>query len=139
MAKNPIVCDTDIMIDYWDVSSKRHAQTKIILEDNIGLDNVMISAITKMELLMGASNKIEESKIKKNLNRFNLALINNAITLEAIALFEMYRLSHAMAIPDCFIGATAKIMNLELFTYNLKDYRFMNKLRLFEIKQRDSR
>ena len=126
MAKNKIVCETDVMIDYWDVSSKRHSQTKTILEDKVGLDNIVISAITKMELLMGASNKDEESKIRKKLNRFNIALINNEITEEAILLFETYRLSHGLAIPDCFIGSTAKIMNLELFTYNLKDYRFMS-------------
>ena len=134
MAKNKIVCDTDVMIDYWDVSSQRHSQTKAILENKVGLDNIVISAITKMELLMGASNKDEESKIRKKLNRFNIALINNEITEEAILLFEAYRLSHGLAIPDCFIGSTAKIMNLELFTYNLKDYRFMSKLKLFEIK-----
>ncbi len=134
MAKNKVVCDTDVMIDYWNISSKRHSQTKTILEDKIGLDNIVISAITKMELLMGAGNKSEESKIKRNLNRFNIALINNDITTEAVALFETYRLSQGLAIPDCFIGATAKIMNLELFTYNLKDYRFMSKLRLFDIK-----
>lgn len=134
MAKNKIVCDTDVMIDYWDVLCQRHSQTKAILENKVGLDNIVISAITKMELLMGASNKDEESKIRKKLNRFNIALINNEITEEAILLFETYRLSHGLAIPDCFIGSTAKIMNLELFTYNLKDYRFMSKLKLFDIK-----
>jgi predicted nucleic acid-binding protein len=69
MAKDKIVCDTDVMIDYWDVSSNRHVRTKTTLEDRIGLDNIVISAITKMELLMGANNKSEESKIKKKLNR----------------------------------------------------------------------
>ena len=134
MAKIKVVCDTDVMIDYWDVSSKRHSQTKIIIEDKIGLDNIVISAITKMELLMGASNKTEESIIKKKLGRFNIALINNDITILAIELFESYRLSQGLAIPDCFIGSTARILNLELFTYNLKDFRYMSELKLFEIK-----
>jgi len=134
MAKIKVVCDTDVMIDYWDVSSKRHSQTKTIIEEKIGLDNVVISAITKMELLMGANNKTEESIIKKKLGRFNIALINNEITTLAIELFETYRLSQGLAIPDCFIGSTARILNLELFTYNLKDFRYMSKLKLFEIK-----
>jgi predicted nucleic acid-binding protein len=122
------------MIDYWDVSSKRHSQTKTIIEEKIGLDNIVISAITKMELLMGANNKTEESIIKKKLGRFNIALINNDITILAIELFETYRLSQGLAIPDCFIGSTARILNLELFTYNLKDFRYMSELKLFEIK-----
>ena len=86
-----------------------------------------------MELLMGAANKSEETKIKKNLNRFNIALINNEITMEAMQLFDAYWLSHGIAIPDCFIGSTAKILNLELFTYNLKDFKYIQKLKLFEI------
>lgn len=76
----------------------------------------------------------KELTINKKLNRFNVALINNDITTEAILLFETYRLSHGLSIPDCFIGSTAKIMNLELFTYNLKDYKFMSKLKLFIIE-----
>jgi predicted nucleic acid-binding protein len=136
MAKKQVVCDTDVMIDYWDISSKRHMNTKHIVENEIGLNNVMISAITKMELLMGASNKAEETKIKKKLLRFNTALLNSDITTEAIDLFEHYRLSHGLAIPDCLIAATAKVMNLELFTYNLKDYKFINKLGLFVAKSK---
>ncbi len=103
MATKKVVCDTDVMIDFWDASSVRHLKTKSVLENNIGLDNVVLSVITRMELLMGAANKSEETKIKKNLNRFNIALINNEITMEAMQLFDAYRLSHGIAIPDCFI------------------------------------
>jgi predicted nucleic acid-binding protein len=134
MAKKQVVCDTDVMIDYWDVSSKRHNDAKHKIEHEIGLGNVVLSAITRMELLMGAINKPKETKIKKKLQRFNLALINDEITLEAFYFFEQYRLSHGMSIPDCFIAATAKMMRLELFTYNVRDFRFIVSLSLFEIK-----
>jgi len=134
MAKKQIVCDTDVMIDYWNSNSKRHIYTKQILDEEIGIDNIIISAITRMELLMGAANKSEESKIKKELNRFNTALINNDITLEAIELFEMYRLSHGLGIPDCLIAATAKILGVELYTYNLKDYKYIGKLKLLKVE-----
>lgn len=134
MATKYVVCDTDVLIDYWNTNSNRHTTTKLILEDEIGLDNLIISAITQMELLMGATNKSEETKIKKKLLRFSVALINNDITKEALELFEHYRLSHGLAIPDCLIAASAKIMGLELFTYNEKDYKFINKLKLYEKK-----
>jgi predicted nucleic acid-binding protein len=137
MAKK-VVCDTDVMIDYWNVSIKRHFQTKESFENSIGLENIVISAITKMELLMGASNKNEEAKINKKLYRFNIALISKDITLEAFRLFEQYRLSHGLTIPDCFIAATSKVMEVELFTYNVKDYRFINKLNLFVEKSKSS-
>jgi predicted nucleic acid-binding protein len=133
MVKKQIVCDTDVMIDYWNTNSKRHSFTKQKLDEEIGLDNIIISAITKMELLMGAANKSEEIKIKKKLNRFNTALINNDITLEGIELFERYRLSHGLRIPDCLIAATAKILDVELYTYNLKDFQYITKLKLLKL------
>lgn len=40
MAKEQVICDTDILIDYFDVSQKRHQETKLILEQNIGFQNI---------------------------------------------------------------------------------------------------
>ena len=133
MAKKKIICDTDVMIDFWDLTNARHANTKIILEENIELDNVLLSAITKMELLLGATNKQDLAKIKKNLQRFDLALLDSAITIKAFELLEKYHLSHGLALPDCIIAATAIITDLELFTYNLKDYRFISGLKIHNI------
>lgn len=133
MASEKIICDTDVLIDYLDTGSMRHFETKKILEKKIELDNVVISAITKMELIQGAVNRAEEIKIIKRLARFNTALINNEITIEALMLFETYRLSHGLAIPDCFIAATSKITSLHLFTYNLADFKFISQLKLYAI------
>lgn len=131
MEKKLIICDTDVIIDYWNKTSHRHVQTKNIIENAIGFDNIVVSAISRMELLMGASNKEDEAIIKKKILRFNTALINNEITKEAIRLFENYRLSHGLAIPDCIIAATSRITEFELFTYNIKDYRFIPQLMLY--------
>lgn len=131
MAKKKVIYDTDVMIDYLDVSKKRHASTKEVLDKEILLDNVVLSAITKMELLLCTTNKADFNKINKKLNRFNIALINNDITLEAFELLQTYRLSHGLALPDCLIAATAKITELALFTYNTKDYKFIAGLKLF--------
>jgi predicted nucleic acid-binding protein len=37
MAKTKVICDTDVLIDYWDTSNSRHLKTKEILENHIGL------------------------------------------------------------------------------------------------------
>ena len=132
MAKDKIICDTDVMIDYWDEAQARHIPTKKILENNIGLSNIVLSAITKMELLMGASNKSDQSKINKKLERFNIALINNDVTLRALELIQSYKLSHGLSIPDSLIASTALITDLELFTYNTKDFKFISGLRIFK-------
>ena len=63
MAKKKIICDTDVMIDYWDVTKPRHSTTKEILENLIGLNNVVLSAIIKMELMLDATNKNDLNRI----------------------------------------------------------------------------
>ena len=102
MAKEKVICDTDVLIDFWDAKSKRHIETIDLINNYIGLDNVVISTITQMELLMGAFNKLEENRIKKSLQRINIALINNEVSIVALQLFEKYRLSHGLAISRLF-------------------------------------
>ena len=43
-----------------------------------------------------------------------------------------YRLSHSVALPDCIIAAIAMVTNLEFFTYNQKDFKFIEGLKLFQ-------
>jgi|SRR5665213_991305 len=131
MAEKKIICDTDVMIDYWDNTNPRHSITKLTLEKSIELDNVMLSAITKMELMLGAISKNDMSKISKKLNRFNIVLINNEITIQSFDLIQKYRLSHGLSLPDSIIASTALIADLELFTYNTKDFKFISGLKLF--------
>ena len=131
MAKKKVICDTDVMIDYWDKSNPRHATTKSIVEDSIEPDNIVLSAITKMELMMGANDKADMEKIASKLRRFNVALLNDEITNRALELIQNYRLSHGLSLPDSLIAATALVTNLELFTYNVKDYEFISSLKLY--------
>ena len=135
MATKQVICDTDVIIDYWDRANTRHNKTKNILEEEIGLDNVVISGITQMELLLGAINKSDLSKITKSITRFHVILVSNDINLKAFDLIRSYTLSHGLAIPDSFIAATTITTDLELFTYNTKDYKFIEGLKLFNSKK----
>jgi predicted nucleic acid-binding protein len=128
-----VICDTDVLIDYFDNTKPRHQSTRQILESQIGIDNIVLSAITKMELIAGAANKAELKLLNKNIHRFNILLINPQITSIALNLVEAYRLSHKIDIPDAIIAASALYSNLTLFTYNLRDYRFIDNLRLFNV------
>ena len=107
MAAERVICDTDVIIDYFDARQNRHEETKVILEQTIGFQNILISSITKMELIWGATNKADLQKISKNLNRFGVLLINPEINLRAIDLVQSYRLSHGLALADAMIAATA--------------------------------
>ena len=46
-----ILCDTDVIIDYWDTKQLRNKETVSPINVEIELDNIVISAITKLELL----------------------------------------------------------------------------------------
>jgi len=72
MAAERIICDTDIIIDYFDAKQKRQEETKSIIEQKIGFQNILISSITKMELILGATNKEDLKTISKSLNRFSV-------------------------------------------------------------------
>jgi predicted nucleic acid-binding protein len=132
MAENKVICDTDVIIDYWDMNKPRHAATKAILNGSIGIDNVVISAITKMELIVGAVNKNDLKKISTNIDRLIVAFIDPEITLTAFTLLKKYSLSHGLALADGLIAATAIVSKTELFTYNTKDYKFITELKLYK-------
>jgi predicted nucleic acid-binding protein len=134
MAKEKVICDTDVLIDYFDRNKNRNASAMAILETHIGLDNVIISSITKMELLFGATNKLDLGIINKKLSRFSVILINERVNLTAIGLMQDFKLSHGLAIADSLIAATAIETKLRLFTYNLKDFKFINDLTLYSEK-----
>lgn len=131
MGKNLILCDTDVIIDFLDQSQKRHPQTKKIIDEKIQISNIVISVITKMELLIGAKNKAEKTKIERHLSRFNLMLIDEQISRQAFNLLIKYNLEFGLLIPDCFIASTSLSSGFELFTYNKKDYQFIKNLKLF--------
>jgi len=132
MAAKQVICDTDVMIDYLDARQSRHLETKEILEDKIGLNNVVLSGITQLELMLGALNKQDLIKIKKSISRFIIILVNEDINTKASSLIEKYALSHGLELPDSLIAATSILPSLELFTYNIKDYKFISELSLFK-------
>ena len=72
-----IICDTDVMIDYWNIRNQRHSTAKDILENSVEIGNVLLSAVTKMELIVGASNRDELARINKNIHQFEVVLIDD--------------------------------------------------------------
>lgn len=75
-------------------------------------------------------------KINKSIFRFTVTFINDHITQAAIQLLQDYRLSHGLALPDALIAATSTITQLPLFTYNLKDYKFISGIKLYDPQEK---
>lgn len=128
MASEKIVlCDTNILIEAL-------KQDKNILKsiDAIGHNNLALSVITSAELLFGARDKVESKKIKKSIDFLRIIPINFQICELFLNLVDKYALSHRVGIPDTFIAATALYFDIELFTLNQKDFRFISGIKLFE-------
>ncbi|MEI7501549.1 MAG: type II toxin-antitoxin system VapC family toxin [Bacteroidota bacterium] len=127
MEKELILCDTNILISWFSGDPETCKRL-----ERIGLINILIPSVTIMELLQGTQNKSESLQLKKKLKAYNIIHFNETTSKLAIELIEQFRLSHGLLIPDAIIAATAITFNLTLFTYNQKDFRFIQGLRLFE-------
>lgn len=122
-----ILCDTNILIEFFknnqDIVKNLHA---------IGTTQIAISHVTVAELYFGAFNKKELEYIRSHLSYIQLIPITHPISERFIQLMESYSLSHKLSLPDAIIAATAIELNIELYTLNKKDFRFINGLHLWE-------
>ncbi|MEQ8880642.1 MAG: type II toxin-antitoxin system VapC family toxin [Cyclobacteriaceae bacterium] len=125
--KKIVLCDTNILIEL-----AKNNQEIIKELEAIGQENIAISAITAGEMIFGALNKAELSKIKKSLNSVSIIQVNEAISEIALELQENYSLSHNLTIPDALIAATALEEGVELFTLNQKDFKFISQIKLYQ-------
>lgn len=121
-----ILCDTNIFIEAF----KNNPSATGTLR-RIGFQNISLSAVTLMELYFGAFNKRELAKIKSRMKHIETLILDRSITNEAINLIEQYSKSHGLQIPDALIAATAICHDMELLTYNIKDFKFIKEIKLF--------
>jgi predicted nucleic acid-binding protein len=122
-----ILCDTNILIEFY------KNNTPIVQElGQIGQDQLAISAITQAELYFGALNRAELAKIKRHLSLLHLFPIDVSISSTFLQLMETYWLSHKLSLPDALIAATALVHDLKLYTLNVRDFRFIAGLELYQ-------
>lgn len=121
-----ILCDTNILIEFY----KNNLQIVQSLQ-KIGANALAISAITQAEIYFGALNKRELRAIKRHLSLLHIYPLDTVISSQFVALMEAYSLSHKLTIPDAIVAATALVYGLELYTLNLKDFRFIPGLTLY--------
>ena len=82
-------------------------------------------------VVFGALNKRELKEIKKHLKSLQVLHINPEISQASVDLIEKYSKSHRLQIPDAIIAATSMVNNVELLTYNIKDFKYIQDLRLY--------
>lgn len=115
--------DTSILID--------HLRGKSEATEFLKQDNLVISAVTGAELFQGARNKKEQELIQKLVNQFEISWFTPSISKLALELLKQYFLKFSLGFLDALIAATALNKDLILVTGNLKHFRSINNLKLY--------
>ena len=123
-----VLCDTNIFIS---VFNGREDTIQILKE--LGVENIVISSITVMELYQGMGNKGELAEMKKRLKFYGVIHMDREISEKSVKLITRYKLSNNLQIPDAIIAATSVVKNLSLFTYNRKDFDYIESINLYPI------
>jgi tRNA(fMet)-specific endonuclease VapC len=120
-----ILFDTTILVDYL----RGVEASKIIVERiRAGELTAHISALTEAELFAGkeCDNEMKRSEVHSLISLFTKHEIDN----EICQLAGQYKRHHAVPLDDCLIAATAYILNTEIFTKNLKEFKRIKDVRV---------
>lgn len=119
-----ILLDTNILIEILKGNKKTIQKVQSFTEV------LAISSISVMELYYGAINKTELNKLEKFTSLFEIIQINEKSSVTAVKLVKSYAKSHNLDIPDSLIASTCLTHDHQLFTYNLKDFKYIEGLKL---------
>jgi predicted nucleic acid-binding protein len=120
-----VFIDTNIVIEYI----KKRDNEKII-EFVDSFDRVYINDVVIMELYQGARDKKELNYIKKKIMKFEVLKMNQEIISLAREILDRYTLSHNTKIMDALIASTVIMYNIDLYTFNKKDFRYLEQVNL---------
>jgi len=120
-----VFVDTNIVIDYI---KNRGNEELIAYVDSF--DTVYINDIVIMELYQGARDKKELNYIKKKIIKFEVLKMNHEIISLAKEILDRYTLSHNTKIMDALIASTVIMYNIDLFTWNKKDFKYLKQINL---------
>jgi len=116
-----ILLDSDVMIDLL-----RQYPPAIgwfdALDDQ---EEIMLPGYVVMELIQGCRSKSEQARIRRELAVCGTVWPSPADCDEALRIFVEYHLSHGAGLLDALIGQTAVALEVPLYTFNQKHYRFI--------------
>lgn len=123
-----ILCDTNILIEIY-----KGNMTIVEIVKKIGQENIAISDVTRAELLYGARDKKELITIKNDSEKITVLPIDSEISSLAVEIIEKNALSHRCSLPDALIAATAIVNKVQLYTLNIKDFKYIKDLSFYNM------
>ena len=121
-----ILADTSILIDL----QKGRGYT--IRSFDKFKHQVCIGRITACEFIYGANGKKEKKINKDFIENLEIIDISEEISKFTYFLLDKYALSMKFGISDALIASTAIIKGYKLWTRNIKHFRSIKELRLFD-------
>jgi predicted nucleic acid-binding protein len=120
MATNLIIVDSCVFIKAFRKDADAIHDLKAISA------STAYSVITQLELLIGANTIVKKEAIKKIFESYYGIPLNPIISEKSIEIMRIYVSGQQIiSVPDCLIAATSIITGYPLFTYNKKDFDFI--------------
>ena len=114
-----VLIDTGVVIDFLDGKESVRKE----LYEVIGIENIYISTVVKFEIYFGMLKK-EEKATRQFFKEINHVRLDAEISDIAIGFILTHR-REKVRLPDCLIASTAKSLNMEVYTYNIKDFDYV--------------
>lgn len=113
--------DTCIIIDY--------------LRGNPAIDfshhEIVMNPVVELEILQGVRNKREQKEALRTMGTFKRIDYSPECFDLAKILILRYSLSHSLRLPDALIASSCLIYDLPLWTYNIKDFAFIEGMKIY--------
>ena len=117
---NKVLFDTDVLIEY--LRGKDEAQTYI---DNIQ-EIVYMSSISMAELYAGVRKGEESRKLEVFIETFEVISLNKNIAKIGGLYRNQYKPSHGTGLADALIAATAREIDAQVITFNIKHFPMLD-------------
>ncbi len=115
-----LLFDTDVLIEY--LRGKEEAKAYI---DSIQ-DVIYMSSITMAELYAGVRKGAESRKLEIFVETFEVISLNRTIAKMGGLFRNQYNSSHGIGLADALIAATAKEIDAQVITFNIKHFPMLD-------------
>lgn len=127
MAKNLIIVDSCVLIKAF----RKDATAMNDLKEIAGC--TAYSVITQLELLVGANTPQKKEAVNKVFESYYGIPLNSKISATAVQIMQKYvNGQRIVSVPDCLIAATSILTGYPLFTYNKKDFDFIEGINFYK-------
>jgi predicted nucleic acid-binding protein len=120
---NPVLVDTDIMVDF--LRGRPNAVALVKTHS----DRIILSSIVAAELYAGVKGDEELNQLDGLISLFRIVPVSIKLARAAGLLKNRFAKSHGVGLADAIIAATAEAENADLKTLNTKHYPMLKGLK----------